>query len=98
MNLISKSCLFAALAILIFAAAWRAAARTAVRPVTNQPSVQTAPSASVPTISAAPAPAPKPSASSNSENLRQRPYLLGLIVLLLAIGLVYVLKRRRQPG
>jgi hypothetical protein len=94
MNLIFKSCLLAALAIFTFAAASRAAAQSA--PLTNQPPAQTASSASVPTMSAAPA--PKPSAPYNAVNLRQRPYLLTLIVLLLVVGLVYVLKRRRQPA
>jgi hypothetical protein len=95
MNFIFKSCLFVALAMLIFAVAPRATAQS--DPVTNQSSVQTAPPASVPTMSAAPAFVPKPSVSYNADNLRQRPYLLALIVLLLAIGLVYVWKRRRQP-
>src|SRR5262249_34983754 len=52
--------------------------------------------APIPQTSAAPAPASHAEAD-NAQNLRQRPYLLGLIFLLLGVGIIYRLKRRQQP-
>jgi|HubBroStandDraft_5_1064220.scaffolds.fasta_scaffold2014169_1 hypothetical protein len=42
--------------------------------------------------------APEPPHSYQAENLRQRWYLSGLIVVLLGAGLVYVLKRKHKTA